>query len=221
MSCQFCFVLFINDLSKINKFKYLEDQYYFMDYFDISQLSENNPWWKDEKSINQDIKIKTFDEVKYKWYPALRHYISLDKDVIYTIRGPRQVGKTTLLKIIIKELINSNKINPENIFFWSFEMNNAEELSQIIQIYLNWAGVKLGDRKYLFFDEICSVKNWQREILHLSNKGLFENCSILITGSHSMDIKYSGETLPGRRGGSEDETLSYNYNPINKFLDLS
>lgn len=207
MSCQFCFVLFINDLSKINKFKYLEDQYYFMDYFDISQLSESNPWWKDEKSINQDIKIKTFDEVKYKWYPALRHYISLDKDVIYTIRGPRQVGKTTLLKIIIKELINSNKINPENIFFWSFEMNNAEELSQIIQIYLNWAGVKLGDRKYLFFDEICSVKNWQREILHLSNKGLFENCSILITGSHSMDIKYSGETLPGRRGGSEDETL--------------
>ena len=52
-------------------------------------------------------------EVRYKWYPALRHYISLDKDVIYTIRGPRQVGKTTLLKIIIKELINSNKINPE------------------------------------------------------------------------------------------------------------
>ena len=86
-------------------------------------------------------------------------------------------------------------------------MNNAEELSQIIQIYLNWTGVNSGDRKYLFFDEICSVKNWQREILHLSNKGLFENCSILITGSHSMDIKYSGETLPGRRGGSEDETL--------------
>jgi hypothetical protein len=25
-----------------------------MDYFDISQLSENNPWWKDEKSINQE-----------------------------------------------------------------------------------------------------------------------------------------------------------------------
>ena len=35
-----------------------------MDYFDISQLSENNPWWKDEKSINQDIKIKMFDEVR-------------------------------------------------------------------------------------------------------------------------------------------------------------
>jgi hypothetical protein len=179
--------------------------------FDISQLAEANPWWIDRKNILKDFKVANLQKLDYQWDPRLRHYITLDNDVLYTIRGPRQVGKTTLIKIIIRDLLLNKDIKPENLFFWSFENNDAEELNQIVKTYLDWRSSAPDERKYLFLDEICAVKNWSKELIHFANKGAFVNCSIAVTGSHSMDIKHSTELMPGRRGGDEE-------NPLDKIL---
>lgn len=175
--------------------------------FDISQLSDQNPWWVDKNKILQDNQISNLSKLQFQWDPKIRHYVNLDKDVVYTIRGPRQVGKTTLIKIIIKDLLINKKIKPENIFFWSCERNNSEELNKILQTYFDWGLSSPGDRKYIFLDEICAVKEWPKEIIHFANKGSFKNCSIILTGSHSMDIKHSTELMPGRRGGDEKDPL--------------
>lgn len=182
-----------------------------MTIFDISQLSEQNPWWVDKFNILQDFKVSNLNKLKYQWDPHIRQYINLDNDVIYTIRGPRQVGKTTLIKIVVKDLLLSKGVKPENIFFWSGERNNAEELNQIIQTYLDWRLNSKDERKYIFIDEICSIKNWPKEIIYFANKGALVNCSIILTGSHSMDLKHSTELMPGRRGGDDD-------NPLDKIL---
>ncbi len=181
-----------------------------MTIFDISQLSEQNKWWIDKKNVLEDPKLSQLKDLKFQWDPSLRQYIKLEQDVIYAIRGPRQVGKTTLLKLIIKDLLLNNKVKAENIFFWSCERNDAKELNAIIQTYFNWR-VNEKNRKYLFLDEICAVQNWSNELVYFANKGDFKNCSIVVTGSHSMDLKHSTERMPGRRGGSED-------NPLDKIL---
>jgi len=175
--------------------------------YDISQLAEANRWWVNKNNILDDFKIINWEESKYKWSPNLKKYIKLDKDVIYTVRGPRQVGKTTLIKLIIKDLLLEGGIDPENIFFWSFESNSPQELNKIIDTYLRWRSAKSAQRKYLFLDEISAVNDWQKEIMHFSNRGDLVNCSVVITGSHSMDIKYSTERMPGRRGGDKNEPL--------------
>jgi len=175
--------------------------------FDISQLSDQNPWWIDKNNIQKDFKLVELDKLEHQWDPNLRHFIRLDTDVIYTIRGPRQVGKTTLIKIIIKDLLFKKKVKPENILFWSCERNNAEELHQILQTYLDWKLDNQIDRKYIFLDEICSVKDWSKEIIYFANRGVFVNSTIVLTGSHSMDLKHSTERMPGRRGGVEDDPL--------------
>lgn len=162
-------------------------------------------------NIHKDFKISGLTKLKFQWDPHIRHYIKLEKDVIYAIRGPRQVGKTTLIKIIIKELLLNKNIRPENIFFWSCEGNNSEKLNQVIQTYLDWRLNAKNERKYIFLDEICSVKEWPTQIIYFANKGSFENCSIILTGSHAMDLKYSTELMPGRRGGEEK-------NPLDKIL---
>ena len=179
--------------------------------FDISQLAEQNTWWIDRNNISKDNKIETLNKVKFKWDPKIRHFIKFDYDAIYTLRGPRQVGKTTLIKIIIKELLLNEKIKPENILFWSCEINSEEELHAVLQTYFNWRINNKDERKYIFLDEICSVKNWSREIIYFANKGDLTNCSIILTGSHSMDLKHSTELMPGRRGGNES-------NPLDKIL---
>jgi len=182
-----------------------------MPVFDISQLSEQNPWWVDKKNILGDLKLVSLSKLDYQWDPNIRHRITLDQDVIYTIRGPRQVGKTTLMKIIIKDLLINKRVKPENIFYGSFERNDAKELNRIIQTFLDWRLHAQGERKYLFLDEICTVKDWSRELIYFANKGAFLNCSIVVTGSHSMDLKHSTELMPGRRGGNES-------NPLDKIL---
>jgi len=178
-----------------------------MNIFDISQISEYNPWWKDIDNILADVKLEELKSVEFQWEPNLKYYIKLDNDVIYTIRGPRQVGKTTLMKMIIEELLLKGRVTPENVFFCSCENISPSELRQILMTYLDWKPMNVNGRRYIFLDEICAVENWSRELLHFSNKGDFKNCSILVTGSHSMDIKHSTELMPGRRGGGPDEAL--------------
>ncbi len=56
----------------------------------------------------------------------------------------------------------------------------------------------------MFLDEITSVRDWQRGIKWLWDRGLLRNCTVVATGSHSMDIKMSTERLPGRRGVTND-----------------
>ncbi|MBI2140984.1 ATP-binding protein [Candidatus Woesearchaeota archaeon] len=178
-----------------------------MTIFDISQLSEQNPWWVDKNDIFKQFKIATLSKLTYQWNPRLRYRLNLDQDVIYTVRGPRQVGKTTLIMTIIKDLLLGKKIKPENIFYWSFENNNPEELSRILQTYLDWRLSAKEERKYLFLDEVCAIKDWARHVISFANKGSFVNCTIVVTGSHAMDMKHETELMPGRRGGGANEPL--------------
>ncbi|PIW74021.1 MAG: hypothetical protein CO004_02920 [bacterium (Candidatus Ratteibacteria) CG_4_8_14_3_um_filter_41_36] len=53
---------------------------------------------------------------------------------------------------------------------------------------------------YIFLDEISFVKEWQRAIKDLADKGSLKNVTLLLTGSNILDIKFSSERLPGRRG---------------------
>jgi len=179
-----------------------------MDVNDIGYLAEQNPWWIHPSGIQKDINIRKLKKLEYVWDPNLKYYLNLDQDVIYTVRGPRQVGKTTMLKIIIRDLLTVKKVIPEDIFYWSFERNTADELHMIIDTYLKWREPLSKGRKYIFLDEVCSIRDWVREIIYFANRGRFENCSVLITGSHSMDMKYSSDLMPGRRSGSGEETLN-------------
>ncbi|MCK4808692.1 MAG: ATP-binding protein [Candidatus Aenigmarchaeota archaeon] len=189
--------------------------------FDISQLAEQNPWWIDKLAILKDSKLVKLSKAKYQWNPAIGHYIDLEIDTIYVMRGPRQVGKTTFMKKMIKKLL-SRGIKPENVFYWSFERNNTEDLHQIIKIYLDWRIKSKDERKYIFLDEICGVNNWSNELVSFANNQSFLNCSLLVTGSHSMDLKHSTERMPGRRGGSGEIPLDIIFLPMkfSEFISL-
>ena len=63
------------------------------------ELLGYNPWWMDKKAINADPQIKDWEESKLKWDPGLDAFKA--DDYIYSLRGPRQVGKTTLIKLWI------------------------------------------------------------------------------------------------------------------------
>ena len=170
-----------------------------------ADLVEDNPWWRDPDSIQLDMKIVEFNGAKIRWRPRIGYTFRFSEDLVYSLRGPRQVGKTTLVKLQIKQRLDEGVL-PYNIMYYAFDVDTApRDLVNIIKEYLDSTKrLRKGRRCYIFLDEISAVKDWQREIKRLADQGRLKNCTVIATGSNTIDIKMSSEKLPGRRGISND-----------------
>ena len=84
----------------------------------MSSILTQNPWWENPENIETDQSITNYEESQIKWTPRIRHYIKLDDELIYTLRGPRQVGKTTLIKLMIRDLLRKG-VNQRRIFYYT------------------------------------------------------------------------------------------------------
>ncbi len=73
---------------------------------EMRELAQRNPWWKNKDLILEDRNLRKRKGSKVDWTPRIKYKFSLNEDAIYTVRGPRQVGKTTLVKIMIEELLS-------------------------------------------------------------------------------------------------------------------
>jgi len=166
----------------------------------ISELGEQNPWWRDKALIEDDPLIRAWEKSSFKWWPRIVETFKWDAKVIYSLRGPRQVGKTTLLRLKTRELLKSG-VDGRRIFYWACDqVESFEKLSAIVNGYLDWARRFSQDMLYLFLDEVSAVKDWQRSIKYLYDIGKLRNCLVVLTGSHSLDLVKATESLAGRRG---------------------
>lgn len=84
--------------------------------------------------------------------------------------------------------------------FYSCDIVTKEELMEALNTYIGWIRGFTDSRVFIFLDEISSVEGWQKAVKVLFDKGLLENATMILTGSHSIDIKRSMELLPGRKG---------------------
>jgi len=113
---------------------------------------------------------------------------------IIAIRGPRQSGKTTLLKRLRTKLLHKN-VDKERVHFISFEdditrLKFEENPKEFIQFYLD------SEKHYFLFDEVQYVNNIGKTLKLLFDT--FENIKIIITGSSSFDLTNLGSYLVGR-----------------------
>ena len=177
-----------------------------------SKLLAQNPWWIDAKAIDKDIKVSEWDNASLKFIPRLSKTInydfSPDNTVVYTLRGPRQVGKTTLMKQQIRSFLKGG-IQPWNIFYYSLDMENTKaDVVDIIEMYSKLASRYWnGNRRYIFLDEITTIPNWQKGIKWLVDQGKIKNSTVVIGGSNVIDLKNAAERMPGRRGKIGDEDV--------------
>jgi predicted AAA+ superfamily ATPase len=160
-----------------------------------------NPWWRSSNEIEKDASITQWENSPLKYDPRIRHTFNYISDIVYSLRGPRQVGKTTLVKLQIRDFL-SKGMSPWNIMYYSFDLEKSPgDIVDVIRTYQILTRAQRGQvHTYLFLDEITSVKDWQRGIKWLWDQHLLKNSTVVATGSQSMDIKASTERLPGRRG---------------------
>lgn len=164
-------------------------------------MIHQNPWWKDPSAIELDVHLRELGGSPIKWEPGIVDCLDLTQDKVYTLRGPRQVGKTTLLKRLVRGLL-AIPTDAMAVLYLSCDLvSDGRELVELVDGYLELTRrVPSGQRRVLLLDEITTVKGWERGIKHLADTGRLRSSTVVLTGSSSIDLKRSSERLPGRRG---------------------
>ena len=170
-------------------------------------LAFQNPWWKGKENLKKDEDYLRWGGKKHRWVPSLIDRIELKPYSLHFLFGPRQVGKTTSLKLLIKKLLESGAREESIFYFRCDEVADFKELSEIITSYLDLRG-RLGiESSYIFLDEITFPKEWYRSVKSSADAGRLKKDVVVLTGSTSLLVKREVETFPGRRGAGKDFTL--------------
>src|SRR3989338_823007 len=180
-------------------------------------FAKHNPWWNNRQAIEQDVSLLEYEKQKFKH----KHQFIDDfshGDSVFILRGPRRIGKTTLLKLIIAKLLKSNTVQPQNIFF--YPCDRVSDFNQLYDLVLNYLGQADKGQRYIFLDEVSFVKEWQRAIKDLWDSGDLSGVTLVLTGSNALDLKISAERLPGRRGKLEHIDIEYSPLRFEEFIKM-
>ena len=158
-----------------------------------------NPWWTGDP----DPTYLAWSMHRVRWVPDESEQVSLEPFSLNFVSGPRQVGKTTMLKLLINRLLQHT--NPKAILYVSCdELADYKELGETLDTYLDakasW-GVKTS---YIFLDEVTFVNEWWRAVKARIDDGSLLYSSVTVTGSASMELLKQREMFPGRRGHGVD-----------------
>ncbi len=165
-------------------------------------MERYNPWWINE----EDYAYLEWKNADINWIPQVVDKLSMRPFSLNFIYGPRQVGKTTALKILIHRLIEKN--DAKSIFYYSCdELTDHRELGEILDNYLSARKAFNIKSSYIFLDEVTFVKDWWRAVKSRIDSGQLSGDVVTITGSASMELMKHTELFPGRRGSGEDHIM--------------
>lgn len=159
-------------------------------------LYQKSPW------LNPSFKLKDMPEYGYKRrydFGKLMSYLTGTKLMVH-IRGLRRLGKSTLMKQAIIDLIEKQGIDPKKILFFEFSPSN-NDLSAILN-----DAPKNG---FIFLDEVQYCTNWRDTLKLYYDNNYSYNSRIVFSGSATMSYIASKESLLGRFLPINLKTLSF------------
>ncbi len=169
----------------------------------IKWVFKQNPWWSEENWEEKDRHIREWKSQKIKWVPKWIDKIFLKPFSLNFVYGVRQMGKTTGIKLLIRNLLRKN--NPFSVFFFDFELiSSLKEFRKVLEMYLEIRRKENIDSSYLFLDEVSSVKEWWKVIKFLIDSGTFESDVVTVLGSSTLNIVKAPERFPGRKGNGRE-----------------
>ncbi len=158
-----------------------------------------NPWWKREEWEDFDKHLKEWKRQRVRWVPSWVEEISLEAFSLNFVYGMRQLGKTTGIKLLIRELLK--RVEPFSVFFFDFELvSSLREFRKVLEAYLEMRKKEGIDSSFLFLDEVSSVREWWKVAKFLIDSGVFENDVVTVLGSSTINIVKAPERFPGRKG---------------------
>ena len=162
-------------------------------------LRSTNPWWERKPGRV----LPSFR--RWAFYPTRRRMESGLAPIV-VLRGPRQVGKTTIQEQLIQQYLKDG-VEPQRVFRVQFdELPPLKELKTPILSLCRWFENRIlgmtfneaahaGRPAYLFLDEVQNLDDWAPQLKSLVDH---HTLHVLVTGSSALRIEAGRDSLAGR-----------------------
>ena len=175
----------------------------------VEALHIANPWWTGAP-------MSPLPPMRRHLVAQVRRRMDAEIAPIVVVRGPRQVGKTTVQQQIIADLL-AEGVPPTSIMRVQFDdLAAAQGLvdpilristwfeRSIVKEYFNALATR-GQKAYLFFDEVQNLDNWSAQLKFLVDHYAVK---VMVTGSSALRIERGRDSLAGRISTVEAGVLS-------------
>jgi predicted AAA+ superfamily ATPase len=164
-----------------------------------TNLRRLNPYWVGDP-------LPPLPTVKRWGFPIILQRLKTGLAKATVLRGPRQIGKSTLVRQVIQTLLTEG-VPPSHILYVQFdELPTLLRLEEPILKIADWFEKSIlqkpfnalaheGKTAYLFFDEVQNLPDWAPQLKFLVDTSAIR---VLVTGSSALRIEQGRDSLAGR-----------------------
>ncbi len=172
------------------------------------EILSQNRWWTDPAWNTQDPHLQRLERQPVRLSTEVVTTLDLDAPGIHILRGPRQVGKSTDLKLLVARAIDAGW-SPRAVVYLALDLLEGQghaELARTVVRAKQLAGAP--DRSLVLLDEVTAVARWQTAVKALWDGGDLRGDVVVCTGSSAIDLQRgAAERLPGRREAGADHLV--------------
>jgi predicted AAA+ superfamily ATPase len=169
-------------------------------------IIRSNPWWSRGGWEETDAHLVRLEAQPTRLPAPQVDEIDLRRPAVHVLRGPRQVGKSTDLKLLVRRALDSG-FTARRIVYLSLDLLEDQPASALVDSVdraFDLAGISEHPR-LLLLDEVTSATSWRTSVKSLWDTGHIDEDIVVCTGSSAIDLAVgAAERLPGRRGPGRD-----------------
>lgn len=173
------------------------------------QIYRQNPWWTNPAWSGSDPHLAELEAQPARLASDVIEQVDLARPGIHIVRGPRQVGKSTDLKLVVERALASG-FEARSVIYLALDLLEGQRLTELAATVerareLAHGGAAPG---LLLLDEVTAVRGWQTAMKSLWDHGAIRASVVVCTGSSAIDLQRDApERLPGRRAAGADHLV--------------
>ncbi len=162
------------------------------------RLRDRNPWWRHATGWQAtDQNLIEAAEAPFDYRPAVLD--DIQPGGLYTLSGPRRVGKSLELRRTIERLI-AGGAPARGILYCSCDGFSLQDLRRMFRAGISLTRTVSGSR-WWFIDEITAVgPGWSSVVKDLRDDTSLRHDCVVLTGSSSRELREATKNFAGRRG---------------------
>jgi predicted AAA+ superfamily ATPase len=167
-----------------------------------------NPWWSQPTWAKADRQLTRLAGQPIRLPTTLVEEIDLVDAGVHVLRGPRQVGKTTDLKLLVERALQEGR-DPRSIVYLTLDLIEDQPHAELASTVARAKALaRHSGPSIVLLDEVTGVPRWQTAVKAVWDDGTIDEDVVVCTGSSAVDLQSgAAERLPGRRGAGQDHLI--------------
>ena len=170
-----------------------------------------NPWWTNPAWAEADPHLVALRTAPISLAaPAFTTSIDTRQPATHIIRGPRQVGKSTGLKLLIRDLLEARPDTARSVIYLNLDLLEDQPVQELATTIMRAKDLAAAGEApcLLLLDEVTVIPKWARAVKAVWDGGVTRHDCVVCTGSSAIDLASQQlEALPGRRQAGQDHLL--------------